>query len=82
MRYETLDWRGVWVETNLDLALRPVDTTAQGKVEEIEAQGNLNSECIGRLAALLVERQVISLGEAKRACCIERPLKETTGKPE
>ena len=55
-------------EISLDEALRPVAFTDGGRLEDIEAQAELNSECIGRLAALLVERRIITFDEALIAC--------------
>jgi hypothetical protein len=61
-------WSGVKREMELSAALAPEACHDGGVAEHALALAQKNSEVIGRLAALMVERGVISFDEAKHAC--------------
>lgn len=69
MRVIYKTWRGSR-EMDLEDALAPVagDTYGLGSVEQAAALAEANARAIGKLAALLVERRLISLDEAAEAC--------------
>lgn len=63
-------WRG---ESEIDLsqALQPSASSDRGGVaEQAQDQADENSKAIGRLAALLVDRRLITIDEAAAACGI------------
>lgn len=69
MRVKVTTWRG---EGAMDLSdvLRPTGDGEGGAAERTQSQAYVNSEVIGRIAALLVDRQIITLDEAVTACGI------------
>ena len=67
MRYKVKTAYGLR-EIPLSEALQPVALADSGRLEDIAAQAGLNAACIGRLAAALVERQIITFDEALVIC--------------
>lgn len=70
MRVTLSNWRGER-EMELEDALTPESSSDRGGVaERAQDQADANAKAIGRLAALLVDRRLISLDEACTACGI------------
>lgn len=70
MRYKVKTAYGLR-EIPLSEALQPVALADSGRLEDfidLAAQAELNAACIGRLAAALVERQIITFDEALVIC--------------
>lgn len=74
MRVVIVDWRGAKRETDLDIALVPDVSYDGGLAEYAKALALKNSEVIGALAALLVEKKIITLDEATSACQVLRTI--------
>lgn len=79
MRVKVKNWRGERV-TDLEDALTPSVGAyeAEGELERAKCLANKAAEGLGRLAALLVERRLISLEEAATACGITDDLELAT----
>jgi len=69
------NWKGERQQMELAAALEPVELIDSGIAENAMAQARLNAQCIGRLAALMVERNVITLEEAITVCNVYRNIK-------
>lgn len=54
----------------LENALTPEPCYDGGSLERAQAQSELNALCIGRLAAIMVEKGICTIDEAKDACGI------------
>lgn len=68
---------GVNCERDLADALTP-ERPYKGTTDKIALEmSKTNAKCIGRLAALLVERKLITLDEAKKVCGITNDIELT-----
>jgi hypothetical protein len=65
-RVKVKSWRGVR-EMDLEDALVPTAHDCDGQVERVHALAEASAKAFGRLAALLVERRLVSLAEAVEA---------------
>lgn len=67
-------WNGPQ-ETDLAAALRPTPWLGDhsGVAETAQAYAEANRQAIGNLAALLVEKNLLTLDEAASACGVETP---------
>lgn len=77
MRVKIKTWRGQR-ETELEDALTPSIGAyeCEGQLERAESLARKSAEAFGRLAALLVERRLISLDEAVSASGVSEEITE------
>lgn len=67
MRCVIKDWRGMRREVELSSALEPAPFYDGGVIEAAQAKAEACAVAIGKLTALLVEKGLVTLDEAKHA---------------
>lgn len=60
-----IEFNGQSQEIDLSVALRPYTYGSSGIAEQALEIGQENIECFGRLLAVLVEKNILNIGEAK-----------------